>query len=142
MVDWLSNAVRSLRTFWHRMAGRVCFRFRRHEAARRHFEQVLLLKGDDFVAYFYLARVAYAAGDNVGYQQRLAMAKRTSPERMARTRYLFDYFEPSSDKDGLFEESGERATWRGGVPPPYQPNSPMTSGFDELQSRSTSSSSG
>ena len=56
MVDLFANALRSVRTFWHRMVGRVCFRFRRIEAARRHFEQVLLLKGDDFVAYFYLAR--------------------------------------------------------------------------------------
>lgn len=112
MVDLFERVIRSGRTFWHRMTGRVCFRLRRPEAARRHFEQVLLLKGDDFVAYFYLARLAFAAGDNVGYHRELAHAKRTSPERMAKIRYLFDYFEPTPADDGLFEETGERATWK------------------------------
>ena len=112
MVDLFQRVFRSGRTFWHRMAGRVCFQLRRAEAARRHFEQVLLLNGDDFVAYFYLARLAFAAGDNVGYHRELAHAKRTSPERMAKIRYLFDYFEPTPADDGLFEETGERATWR------------------------------
>jgi hypothetical protein len=112
MVDLFARVLRSVRTFWHRMAGRVCFRLRRADAARRHFEQILLLKGDDFAAYFYLARLAFAAGDNVGYHRELAHAKRTSPERMAKIRYLFDYFEPTPAADGLFEETGERATWR------------------------------
>lgn len=112
MVDLLKSPLRWLRTIWHRMAGRVCFRLRRAHAARRHFEQVLAIKGDDFVAYFYLARLAYGAGDTVGYQRELAHARRTSPERMSRIRYLFDYFEPSPADDFLFEETGERATWK------------------------------
>jgi hypothetical protein len=116
MVDLLKSPIRFLRTFWHRMAGKVCFRLRRQERARRHFEQVLLLKGDDFAAYFYLARLAFSAGDMIGYHRELAHARRTSPERLARIRYLFDYFEPTPADDSLFadtgEQTGERATWR------------------------------
>ncbi len=112
MVDLFARVIRSTRTIWHRMGGRVCFRLRRAAAARRHFEQVLLLKGDDFVAYFYLARLAFAAGDNISYHRELAHATRTSPTRMAKIRYLFDYFEPTPADDGLFGETGERATWK------------------------------
>ena len=94
-----------------------------------------MLHGDDFVAYFYLARLAYAAGDTAGYQRELAHAKRTSPERMARIRYLFDYFEPMPMDGAMFEETGERATWRairlssvGGTPSAGRPGDGTPSG--------------
>lgn len=112
MAHLLTKPICSLRAFWHRMVGRVWFRLRRPERSRQHFERVLMLHGDDFVAYFYLARLAYAAGDTAGYQRELAHAKRTSPERMARIRYLFDYFEPTPMDGAMFEETSERATWR------------------------------
>ncbi len=112
MVAWLQDSMHTLRTVWHRLAGRLCFRLRRRQRARRHFEQVLMLRGDHIVAYFYLARLAYRAGETAGYQRELAHARRTSPERMARIRYLFDYFEPSPSGELSFEETGERATWR------------------------------
>ena len=111
MADSLLRPIRSLVTIWHRMAGRLYFRLNSPERARRHFEHVLRLSGDDFVAYFYLARLAYSAGDTEGYESELARAKRASPERMRKIRYLFDYFEPTSAEQGAAEEPEERNTW-------------------------------
>jgi hypothetical protein len=72
---------------------------------------VLALQGDDFVAYFYLARLAYSVGDTAGYESELEQARRTSPERMAKIRYLFDYFEPSASDGDLEPQPGARTTW-------------------------------
>ena len=111
MADSLLRPIRTIVTFWHRMAGRMYFRLKCPERARRHFEQVLILNGDDFVSYFYLARLAYSDGDTAGYESELARAKRTSPERMKKIRYLFDYFEPTAAKPPTSEESEGRTTW-------------------------------
>lgn len=112
MADLLKLTFDSLRTSWHRMAGRICFLCKRSERARRHFEQVLQIKGDDFVAYFYLARLAYGANDVLGYRRELAHAERTSPKKMAKIRYLFDYFEPRPEGDSILDDTNELSSWR------------------------------
>ena len=111
MAPFFDKPIRYLTTVWHKMAGRICFRLGRSERARRHFEQVLMLRGDDFIAYLYLASLAYSARDYAGWRRELAHAQRTSPERYAQLKFPFELFEPPQD-DRLFEEAGERATWR------------------------------
>ena len=109
MVRLLEATARRVRIFYHRMAGRLSFRFGRAERARRHFEQVLA-DGDDFVAYFYLARLAYSAGDAAGYRREMEHARRTSPERMAKMNNVFDYLEPMHG--AVFERTGDRTSWQ------------------------------
>ena len=111
MQPVLNNPVRYLTTIWHKVAGRIWFRLGRAERSRRHFEQVLLLRGDDFTAYLYLASIAYSARDYSGWRRELAHAERTAPQRYAQLKFPFELFEPPQD-DRLFEEAGERATWR------------------------------
>jgi len=108
----------SLRTPWsrlrsalHGLLGRICFRLGSADRARRHFERVLELKGDDFTAYLYLSRLAYSVGDYAGWRRELAHARRTSPERFAQQKFPFELFEPLA-AGTILEETGERATWR------------------------------
>jgi hypothetical protein len=111
MANSFKHPIRMLATVWHKMAGRFCFRLGRSSRARRHFEHVLMLQGDDFIAYLYLASLAYSARDYAGWRRELAHAQRTSPERYAQLKFPFELFEPPRDGQ-LFEEAGERATWR------------------------------
>ncbi len=76
---------------WHRLqatlhgvCGRAWFRLRQPQRARRHFERVLLLRGEDFATYVYLGRIAFACGDYPGWRRELRHAHQTNPERFAR----------------------------------------------------------
>ncbi|MCA8964247.1 MAG: hypothetical protein KDC48_05160 [Planctomycetes bacterium] len=76
---------------WHRLqatlhgvCGRTWFRLRQPQRARRHFERVLLLRGEDFATYVYLGRIAFACGDYAGWRRELRHAHQTNPERFAR----------------------------------------------------------
>lgn len=76
---------------WHRLqatlhgaCGRLWFRMHRPVRARRHFERVLLLRGEDFATYVYLGRIAFACGDYAGWRRELRHAHHTNPERFAR----------------------------------------------------------
>src|SRR5262249_50703428 len=69
------------------------------------------LKGDDFVAYVFLGRLAYSIGDYAGWRREFEHARRTAPERYARLKNPFDLFEPRS-AGAIRGEAGERATWR------------------------------
>lgn len=100
-----------LRGALHGLLGRVCFRLGSVDRARRHFERVLELKGDDFTAYLYLSRLAYSVGDYAGWRRELEHARRTSPERFAQQKFPFELFEPLATGT-ILEETGERATWR------------------------------
>ena len=95
----------------HGLLGRICFRLGSTERARRHFERVLELKGDDFTAYLYLSRLAYSTGDYPGWRRELQHAHRTSPGRFAQQKFPFELFEPLA-AGTILEETGERATWR------------------------------
>lgn len=95
----------------HRLAGRFWFRVGGFERAREHFERVLELKGDDFVAYVHLARLAYCLGDYAGCKREYEHARRTAPDRYARLENPFDLFEPRA-AGTMRDEAGERATWR------------------------------
>ena len=68
-------------TAWHRFTGRVCYLTGRLRSARRHFERVLDLVGDDFVAHIYLGRIAYARGDFEAWHRRFELAQRAAPRR-------------------------------------------------------------
>lgn len=111
MLPLLRTAVCSLAAGAHRLAGRVWFKIGNSDRSRLHFERVLELKGDDFVAYVYLGRLAYGLGDYAGWRREYEHARRTSPDRYARLKNPFDLFEPRS-AGTLREETGERATWR------------------------------
>lgn len=78
----------------HSLAGRTLFRLGRHRAAKRRFERVLQLRGDHFVSYVHLGRIAYKLGDYAGWREQCAHARRTAPERFARLRHPFELFEP------------------------------------------------
>jgi len=123
MTSFFKNPVRPLAAFWHKIAGKMWFRLGRAERSRRHFERVLMLRGDDFTAYLFLASIAYRSRDYAGWRRELAHAERTAPQRYSQLKFPFELFEPPQD-DRLFEEAGERATWRsfrlssvGGTPP-------------------------
>lgn len=111
MTSLFKNPIQSVAAIWHKIAGRACFRLGRTDRARRHFEKVLMLRGDDFTAYLYLASLAYSSRDYAGWRRELAHAQRTSPKRYSQLKFPFELFEPPLDA-GLFEEAGERATWR------------------------------
>ena len=111
MTSYFKNPIRSLAAVWHKIVGRIWFRLGRTERSRRHFERVLLLRGDDFTAYLFLASIAYRSRDYAGWRRELAHAERTAPQRYSQLKFPFELFEPPQD-DRLFEEAGERATWR------------------------------
>ena len=111
MIPILRSTLCSLVAGAHRVAGRVWFKVGNTEKARGHFERVLELKGDDFVAYVYLGRLAYCLGDYAGWRREYEHARRTAPERYARLKNPFDLFEPRS-AGTIRDETGERATWR------------------------------
>lgn len=96
---------------WHGLAGRLWFRLGRTARARRHFERILDLRGEQFTAYVFLGRIAYGIGDYAGWRREFEHARRTDPERFARLRHPFELFEPRA-AGTLFDEAGERATWR------------------------------
>lgn len=76
------------------MCGWVAFRLGLRERARRQYERVLRLKGDDFAAYIHLGRIAYDNGDYAGWRREFAHARRADPGRFARLRQPFELFEP------------------------------------------------
>lgn len=96
---------------WHGLAGRFWFRVGKTGRARRHFERILDLLGEQFAAYVFLGRIAYSIGDYAGWRREFEHARRTDPDRFARLRQPFDLFEPRA-AGTLFDEAGERATWR------------------------------
>ncbi len=75
-----------LLAIWHRFAGRVRFHTGRLCCARRHFERVLTLVGDDYVSHVFLGRIAYASGDYQAWHRRFELARQTSPQRFAHLR--------------------------------------------------------
>lgn len=92
------------------LIGWVAFRLGRHETARRSFERVLDLGGDEFSAYVHLGRIALGQGDFAGYRREMNNARNVDPERFAK-------IVPGADAEprlfgSPFEETGERATWR------------------------------
>jgi hypothetical protein len=111
MVSFLRTAADAVAARWHALAGRLCFHLNLTDHARRHFEQVLRLRGDDFTAYVHLGRMAYGLGDYSGWRREYEHARRTDPSRFARLRHPFELIEPRS-AGTLSEETGERATWR------------------------------
>ncbi|MHC4513700.1 MAG: tetratricopeptide repeat protein [Planctomycetota bacterium] len=100
-----------LRGALHGLMGRICFRLGSGDRARRHFERVLELSGDNFTAYLYLSRLAYSVGDYAGWRRELEHARRTAPDRFALQKFPFELFEPMA-AGTILEETGERATWR------------------------------
>ncbi|MGE3174292.1 MAG: hypothetical protein AB7O97_16810 [Planctomycetota bacterium] len=91
--------------------GRLAFRLGRRAHARRQFERVLRLGGDEFTAYVHLGRIALGEGDFAGYRREMGNARACDPERFARLRPAADGIETRA-AGTPFEETGERATWR------------------------------
>lgn len=105
----------------HAVCGWVWFRAGCRVRARRHYERVLELRGDDFGAYVHLGRIAFALGDYAGWRREFEHARRTDPNRFARLRHPFEPYEPrlaGTDLDSQgpagdpFGLGSDRATWR------------------------------
>ena len=96
---------------FHALAGRVTYRLGWRAHARRHFEQVLMLRGDDFGSYVHLGLIAFGAGDYAGWRREYEHARRTDPDRFARLRHPFELFEPRL-AGTEFDGTRDRATWR------------------------------
>lgn len=110
MVHWLNIPLHHLAASYHRGAGRIFYWLGRGHRARRHFEQVLLLRGDDFAAYLYLGKLAYYSGDLAGCQREFRYARRTNPERYAQLEHPLELLDAA--QGSMQAETGERATWR------------------------------
>lgn len=105
-----SRRLRTLgRAACHKLLGRLLFRCGRLGEARRQFERVLNLRGDDFQSYVHLGRIAYKLGDYAGWRRECGHARRTAPERFARLRHPFELFEGRSDWE-MRPESGTTDT--------------------------------
>ncbi|MBI5851934.1 MAG: hypothetical protein HZB39_13050 [Planctomycetes bacterium] len=91
---------------WHRLAGWVCFRIGAWEPARRHFERVVQLAGEDFDALVWMGRVAYKLGDYAGWKRECARARVSDPERYARLRHPFELFEPRAAANADVRDGG------------------------------------
>lgn len=100
--------IRRLSVVLHRAVGACLFHAGAHEYARRHFERILEVEGDDFGAYVHLALVAYRLGDYGSWQRECGHARRTDPLRYSRLRHPFELFEGRGATTG--PEPGPR--WR------------------------------
>lgn len=104
------SPIRSFSAAAHKAVGWALYRVGAHEGARRHYERVLELRGDDFGAYVHLALCAYKLGDYASWQRECGHARRTSPARYARLKHPFELFDPRG-ADGDTREV-PRIPWR------------------------------
>ncbi len=111
MLAFLARLAKRLAACGSGLMGVVAFRLGRQETARRAFERVLHLGGDEFTAYVHLGRIALGNGDFAGYRREMNNARNIDPERFARMRPGPDGIE-ARFVGSPFEETGERATWR------------------------------
>lgn len=95
----------------HSLWGCASFRLGWTGVARRSFERVLALRGDDFTAYVHLGRLSFAAGDYAAWRREFEHARRTDPRRFAKLGHPFEVLEPRLAGTD-FDDTGERATWR------------------------------
>lgn len=109
MTSLLPSLCRALAASWHRCWGRFWFRLRHQDRARGHFERLLQLRGDDFQAYVYLGRLAYAQGDYSGWRREFEHARRTDPQQFERLGEVGDLF-VLHGRAGA-REAADRATW-------------------------------
>lgn len=110
-MAWARRIGAALLARLHLWCGQVAVRVGCRSRARHHFERVLALRGDHFVAYVQLGRIAYDLGDYAGWRRELEHARRTDPARFARMPQPFELFEPRL-AGTTFDDAGERATWR------------------------------
>jgi hypothetical protein len=103
--------LRSAVAVLHSVCGWLAFRIGWAAEARRRYERVLALRGDDFSAYVHLGRLSFAAGDYAGWRREFEHARRTDPHRFAKLGHPFEVFEPRLAGTD-FDDTGERATWR------------------------------
>lgn len=128
--------LRIARATAHSVGGWLAYKFGWHRTARRQFENVLLLRGANFLAYVHLGRIAFDQGDYAGWRREFEHARRTDPIRFARLRHPIELFEPrlagtqfegSTELDS-FQATDSRATWR--ALHPFGP-SPLRSGRED-----------
>jgi hypothetical protein len=111
MLAILARLTKRLAACGSGVVGRIAFRLGRHGAARRSFERVLDLGGDEFTAYVHLGRIALGEGDFAGYRREMNNARNVDPERFARLLPGPEGIE-SRFVGSPSDETGERATWR------------------------------
>jgi hypothetical protein len=117
-----SRRTAGIRARAHALLGWAAYQFGRADAARRHFERVLMIRGADFRAYVVLGRIAFDRGDYAGWRREFEHARRTDPVRFARLQHPLELFEPRLAGTRLDAGNlrrpvhdsiarGERATW-------------------------------
>ena len=117
-----SRRTAAIRARAHALLGWAAYQFGRADAARRHFERVLMIRGADFRAYVTLGRIAFDRGDYAGWRREFEHARRTDPVRFARLQHPLELFEPRLAGTRLDAGNlrrpvhdsiarGERATW-------------------------------
>lgn len=111
MLRYLGRLLRRVRALRHVLCGWAAYRCGRSTRARRHFERVLCLGGDEFTAYVHLGRISLGEGDYAGYRREMNNARASDPQRFARMRPEQAGLEPRA-AGTLQDEAGERATWR------------------------------
>jgi hypothetical protein len=111
MFDVMGRFARRLAAACHSLCGRLAARLHRPARARRHFERVLSLGGDEFVAYLNLGRLSLAEGNYAAYRREMANARAADPERFGRLQPPIDGLDPRA-AGTPFGGTGERATWR------------------------------
>jgi hypothetical protein len=112
--------LRIARATAHSAGGWLAYKLGWHRTARRQFENVLLLRGANFLAYVHLGRIAFDHGDYAGWRREFEHARRTDPIRFARLRHPIELFEPrlagtqfeGSHELDSFQATDSRATWR------------------------------
>lgn len=101
----------------HRALGWCFLRLGANEGARRRYEAVLRLRGEDFGAHVRLAQIAYRLGDYASWQRECVQARRIDPLRYAQLGHPFELHDgrdlegraPRADRAA---EAGRPATGR------------------------------
>lgn len=120
-----------LHALGHSLCGWLCFRAGLRLNARKHYERVLQIRGDDFGAYMQLGRIAFSVGDYTRWRRELEQARRVDPRAFAAQSSVFEGLglrlagtphaseSIGSDVAGsaTFGHPGKRATWRSGTAP-------------------------
>jgi hypothetical protein len=83
----------------HRALGWCLFRLGANEAARRRYEAVLRLRGEDFTSSVRLAQIAYRLGDYAAWQRECAQARRVDPIRYAQLGHPFELYDGRGDDE-------------------------------------------
>jgi hypothetical protein len=125
-MSLVGRVLMRLRAIGHTVCGWVCYRAGLRLRARRHYERVLQLRGDDFHAFMQLGRIAFSVGDYTRWRREFDQARRIDPRAFAKQSHPFEELglrlagtphagNPYGKDEagaGWFGPANGRATWR------------------------------